>query len=156
MPFDSAERWPPRVADASWRGRLARAWRRAVGRGPAPPARAPLGPAVLHVLEEARGLIEAREDWTQGSYETFAGRRCAIGALGAAGALLDYEDAMRVARGLLADVARQRGYRDVEDMNDRSSHARVLAAFDAAIALAQPRAVTEGAQIADPEPAVAA
>jgi hypothetical protein len=139
MPFDSAERWPPLVAGKAPRSFLARAFGRFVGRGPAPISREPLGPAVLRVLEEARGLIEERQDWTQGRYETFTGRRCAIGALGAAAAVLDYADAMAIARSLLADVARQRGYRDVEDMNDRSSHLRVLEAFDAAIATARAR-----------------
>jgi hypothetical protein len=137
MPFDSTEPWPRRVADAGWRSRLARTLARLVGRHPSPPPPAPLGPAVVRVLEEARGLIEERQDWTQGRYETYSGRRCAIGALGAAATILDYEDAMSIARTLLADVARKRGYRDVEDMNDRSSHARVLSAFDAAIAAAK-------------------
>jgi hypothetical protein len=137
MPFDSAELWPPGIADVGWRSRLARALERLVGRRRSPPAPEPLGPAVLRVLEEARGLIEERQDWTQGRYETFSGRRCAIGALGAAAIVLDYEDAMGIARSLLADVARKRGYRDVEDMNDHSSHARVLSAFDAAIAAAR-------------------
>ena len=141
MPFDSTERWPPRVASRTPRSRLGRVLGRFVGRGPTPATREPLGPAVLRVLEEARGLIEERQDWTQGRYETFTGRRCAIGALGAAAAVLDYEDAMAIARTLLADVARKRGYRDVEDMNDRSSHARVLEAFDAAIATARARFV---------------
>jgi hypothetical protein len=138
MPFDSTELVRPRSQATAW-ARLGRVLAVFLARGPAAAPAEPLGPAVLRVLEEARGLIEEREDWTQGSYTTFAGRRCAIGALGAAGAVLDYKDAMAIGRTLLSEVARARGYRDVEEMNDRSSHARVLSAFDAAVGEARRR-----------------
>jgi DNA-binding transcriptional LysR family regulator len=45
----------------------------------------------------------------------------------------------RLALDLLAEVARERGYPDIETMNDRSRHATGLTAFDAAIAAAEMR-----------------
>lgn len=93
--------------------------------------------AVLRVLEEARGLIEQREDWTQRTLETIRGERCAVGALRLSADFLNYPEAGRIARGLLADVALERGYPSIEAMNDCSRHEQVVTAFDAAIARAR-------------------
>lgn len=136
MPFDSAEFFRPLPPPKpTWRFRLAariRAFRR-----PAP--HSPLDPAVLRVLEEARGLIELRQDWVQGRYETIAGERCAVGAMRIAAELLDYEAAEPRAHELLARIAASRGFTSIEAMNDHSPHAHVLAAFDEAIAVARRR-----------------
>jgi hypothetical protein len=136
MPFDSAEffRDPPAgppVQALGWAARLRQAFR-------APrPARAPLDPAVVRVLEEARGLIEQRQDWVQGRYETVGGERCAVGAVRIAAELFDYAEAGSRAERLLARVAAHRGFTSVEAMNDRSPHGHVLTAFDEAIAAAR-------------------
>jgi len=136
MPFDSAEFFhplpPPRP---TWRARL-EARLRAFRRAPAPP---PLDPAVLRVLEEARGLIELRQDWVQGRYETIAGERCAVGAMRIAAELLDYQAAEPRAHELLARIAAARGFTSIEAMNDHSPHGHVLAAFDEAIAAVRRR-----------------
>ena len=139
MPFDSAEffREPPAappVEALGWAARLLQALR---GFRPKPPARAPLDPAVARVLEEARGLIEQRQDWVQGRYETVAGERCAVGAVRIAAELFDYAEAGSRAERLLARVAARRGFTSVEAMNDRSPHGHVLTAFDEAIAAAR-------------------
>jgi hypothetical protein len=134
MPFDSTDFVADRAvrpAGRSWRQALIRLFRRA-----APPA-VPGDVCLLRVLEEARGLIERREDWVQGRYETFGGERCAIGAVRAAAGLLGYRPAGAAAQALLAAIALERGYRSVEALNDHSPHAHVLAAFDAAIARAR-------------------
>jgi len=86
-------------------------------------------------LEEARGLIEQREDWTQGTLETFRGERCAVGALRLAADFLNYPLAGRVARDLLTEIAIERGFASIEAMNDRSRRETVLSAFDTAIAM---------------------
>jgi hypothetical protein len=139
MPFDSAEffRDPPAappIRVVGWAARLRRAFQ--AFRAPCP-AVAPLDPAVVRVLEEARGLIEQRRDWVQGRYETVGGERCAIGAVRIATELFDYAEAGARAERLLARVASRRGFTSVEAMNDRSPHGHVLSAFDEAIATAR-------------------
>src|SRR6185312_15877511 len=98
----------------------------------------PLNIATLRVLEEARDLIAEREDWVQGSYETYQGARCAVGALRLAADFLDYAPAGEAAHALLARIARERGYGSIEALNDHSRHEVVLALFDAAIAALRP------------------
>ena len=66
--------------------------------------------ALLQVLEEARGLIEEREDWVSGAYQTSAGERCAVGALRAASSLLNYPAAGEAAQDLVAEIVRQHGF----------------------------------------------
>lgn len=145
MPFDNVEfrtrSAPPSdpalpARSPGWRGvvsGLAARLRRKLR-----PAPEPLDAAVLRVLEEARGLIELREDWTQGTYESWRGERCAVGALRSAANFLDYASAGATAHALLAAVARRRGYASVEAMNDRSRHDEILAAFDEALDAAGP------------------
>jgi hypothetical protein len=101
------------------------------------PAPGPIDAAILRVLEEARGLIAQREDWTQGALETFRGERCAVGALRLAADFLDYELAGRLAHDLLRQIAAERGFSSVEAMNDYSRHDAVLSAFDTAISAAR-------------------
>jgi hypothetical protein len=92
--------------------------------------------AVAQLLRDARDMIADPHDWTQRIYRSFRGRRCAVGALRAAASRLDDPSLAWSAHGLLIKVARSRGFTNVEAMNDRSSHAAVLRAFDEAIVLA--------------------
>lgn len=110
-------------------------------RGAAKLLRAPLpadrGVAVAELLREAKGLVSEPEGWTRRTYRSFGGQRCAIGALRAAAKRLDDPSIAWSAHALLIDVARSRGFTNVETMNDRSSHTAVLAAFDQAITTAE-------------------
>ena len=116
-------RFPQRV------GRLLRA--------PAPPGIVlPPELAAARLLRAARALIAEEDRWVQGRYETLRGRRCAMGALQAAARALRDTGGFETARDLLRTEALIRGYSHVEKMNDRSTHAQVLAAFDGAIARA--------------------
>jgi hypothetical protein len=92
--------------------------------------------AVAQLLRDARELIADPRNWTQRIYRSFRGRRCAVGALRAAASRLDDPTLAWSAHGMLIKIARSRGFTNVEAMNDRSSHAAVLRAFDEAIALA--------------------
>jgi hypothetical protein len=60
-----------------------------------------------------------------------------VGALRAAAKRLEDPSIAWSAHALLIDVARSRGFTNVETMNDRSSHAAVLAVFDQAIRTAE-------------------
>ena len=148
MPFDGGEfsqasgPWPLTPPPAVGRKPLA-AWLRGLLPGSLGRSARSLSPerpgvatevAAVHLLQAARALIEAEEAWGQGAYQTSGGRRCAVGALRAAAARAGWRDsyANREAHALLLGVARERGFDSVEAMNDRSSHAQVLAAFDAA------------------------
>jgi hypothetical protein len=109
----------------------------------APPVRmlAPLPVAqpdalTLQVLSVGRALIEDRKDWVQRRYETRDGRRCAVGALRGAARLMHLQGAQTGAHTFLLSVAMDRGFNDIESMNDNSSHRQVVAAFDEAIARA--------------------
>jgi hypothetical protein len=93
--------------------------------------------AVTALLEDARALIVTEERWVQGAYRRFPGRRCAIGALRAAAARLDDLTPAWAAHALLIEIARKRRFTCVEALNDHSSHADVIGAFDEAIALAR-------------------
>jgi hypothetical protein len=141
MPFDGTEFLrkgvPPAAGFAAWYARMAAALRRPFGAKGFQAAPEPLDAAVLRVLEEARGLIEQHEDWTQGTLETLGGQRCALGALRIAADFLNYPAAGRLAHALLTDIAAERGFSCVEAMNDYSRHEAVLNAFDAAIAAAR-------------------
>lgn len=95
--------------------------------------------SAVHLLRAGRALIELEDRWVQGRYETVRGRRCAMGALQAAARVLRDPRAFEEAKDLLRAEAVLRGYSHVEKMNDRSSHAQILAAFDAAIAKAEAR-----------------
>jgi hypothetical protein len=95
---------------------------------------------VIEILGAARALIELEDKWIQGRYQTFGGRRCAMGALRTAGRLLGDPRAFEASKKLLAGEAISRGYSHVEMMNDRSTHAQVLSAFDGAIAKARVQA----------------
>ncbi|HWB49080.1 MAG TPA: hypothetical protein VG651_08215 [Stellaceae bacterium] len=88
------------------------------------------------LLQDARSLIEERDRWLQGTYRWFRGRRCAIGALYAAAAKIRDMGVAQTAHALLLAVANSRRFASVEGMNDHSSHADVIRAFDEAIALA--------------------
>ena len=95
--------------------------------------------AALTMLVEARQLIEARPHWLQRRYEAYGDRYCAVGALRAVGRRLHDPAAQKAAHRLLLAVARGRGFRSVQRMNDRSTHEHVLMAFDEAIAAARQR-----------------
>ncbi|MBV8120607.1 MAG: hypothetical protein JO081_11805 [Alphaproteobacteria bacterium] len=103
-------------------------------RAPTPAER---GLVVADLLRDARGLIADPKDWTRRTYRSFGGQRCAVGALRAAGKRLDDPTIAWAAHSMLIDVARSRGFTNVETMNDRSSHAAVMAAFDQAIRVAE-------------------
>jgi hypothetical protein len=92
--------------------------------------------AAALLLEDAKSLIEDRSRWLQGTYRWFRGRRCAIGALCAAAAKIDDMRVAQSAHALLLAVADSRRFTSVEGMNDHSSHAQVMSAFDQAVALA--------------------
>jgi hypothetical protein len=143
MPFDSAEFFSKIDAsparETGWRGvagALASGLRLLFRPAPAEPEEI----ALLRVLEEARGLIELREDWTQGAYESWCGERCAVGALRIAAQHLDLPSAGAAAHALLAGAALRRGFSSIEAMNDHSRHDQVLAAFDEALTAARLRA----------------
>ena len=132
MPFDAVGFPIDQVARGAnwswgkvWRGLRARL-RDAVGRSEPE--------ATVAMLRQARALIGEPGRWMQGAYER-GGRRCAMGALHAAG-----RNARRVARRDAADallaVAGLHGHHSVESMNDSATHAEVLAMFDTAIARA--------------------
>ena len=91
----------------------------------------------LQVLQLARTLIENERHWIQRRNETLDGRRCAVGALRSAARLLDLRGQPNGPHNHLLAVAISRGFTDVEKMNDHSSHAQVLSAFDQAIARAR-------------------
>ena len=95
--------------------------------------------ATVQLLTIARALIADEENWVQGRYETIDGRRCAVGALRVASRLMGVRTPPRDATGMLLTVANGRGFNDIEKMNDRSTHAQVLSAFDEAITRAQAR-----------------
>ena len=99
------------------------------------PAEQELG--VADLLRDARGMIADPKDWTRRTYRSFGGQRCAVGALRAAAKRLNDPAIAWSAHALLIDVARSRGFTNVETMNDRSSHAAVMAAFDQAIRTAE-------------------
>ncbi len=118
-----------------------RTWARLRGLLPASPGgrgRLPSDSA-LCLLWAARALIEAEGDWARGAYRTSDGRHCTVGALRKAARDPQCQYGRRIrheAHGLMLGVARGRGFDSVERMNDKSTHAEVLAAFDAAIARA--------------------
>ncbi len=103
-------------------------------RAPTPAER---GLAVADLLRDAKDMINDPKDWTRRTYRSFGGQRCAVGALRAAGKRLNDPTLAWSAHSLLIDVARSRGFTNVETMNDRSSHAAVMAAFDQAIRTAE-------------------
>jgi hypothetical protein len=112
-------------------------WAKQLLRAPAPPDIVlPPEIAAARLLRAARALIAEEDRWVQGRYETLRGRRCAMGALQAAARALRDTGGFETARDLLRTEALIRGYSHVEKMNDRSTHAQVLAAFESAIARA--------------------
>jgi hypothetical protein len=148
MPFDGTYFPAPTPSDTGlfpiWSRHGCRLWfdarlRRsrlgdALLRAPMPADR---GMEVAGLLREAKGMIGDPENWTRRTYRSFGGQRCAVGALRAAAKRLDDPSIAWSAHALLIDVARSRGFTNVETMNDRSSHAAVLAAFDQAIRTAE-------------------
>jgi hypothetical protein len=94
------------------------------------------GLAALHLLEDARQMIEPPERWTQGLYRTLRAY-CAVGALRAVARRRNDRAGLTIAHDLLKEVAVRRGFSTVEGMNDRSTHQAVLSAFDEAIAAAR-------------------
>ncbi len=79
--------------------------------------------------------LACEDTWVQGHYSG-DGSYCAVGALLETGGR-KHASWLREATSQLLLVARQRGFRSIADMNDRSAHAAVLAAFDAAVAFAR-------------------
>jgi hypothetical protein len=122
-----------RTALATWL-RPARA--RAFG-APLPPTREVNQAA--QVLTVARNLITDERAWVQRRYETRDGRRCAVGALRGAARLLHSPVPHSEAVSSLLAVAMSRGFTDIETMNDQSTHAALLSAFDEAILRVRPR-----------------
>jgi hypothetical protein len=93
----------------------------------------------LQVLSVGRALIEDRKDWVQRRYETRDGRRCAVGALRGGARLMRVQGSQTGAHAFLLSVAMDRGFNDIESMNDNSSHRQVVSAFDEAIIRATAR-----------------
>lgn len=131
MPFDGL--YPPQDSKNTtlWQSLL-----RTILRVPSfDPAPAPIPRKVdeqtVQVLVLARSLIGDRKDWVQRRYETRDGRRCAVGALRAAGRQLGIPH--RDAQAILGEIAFARGFSDVEGMNDNSRHGQVVRAFHEAI-----------------------
>jgi len=98
--------------------------------------------AVALLLEDTKSLIEDRERWLKGTYRWFRGRRCAIGALCAAARKFGDVRIAQSAHSILLHVAVSRHFTCVEGMNDLSSHAEIMSAFDEALALAWARALS--------------
>ncbi len=96
---------------------------------------------VAMLLEDAKTLIERPATWGQGAYRGFWRRRCAVGALCAAARKVSDVRVVGTAHSLLLTVADSRRYASVEAMNDLSSHAEVISAFNEAIALAWGKAL---------------
>jgi hypothetical protein len=144
MPFDGTDFQSQSMPDTGlfplWSKHGCRNWLdsrlRRDGRRGYPPL-ADRDATVLQLLLDAKSLIEDPKNWTRGTYRSLRGRRCAIGALRAVAGSLKSPSPAWSAHQLLNKVARSRGFNSVEAMNDKSSHAAVLAAFDEAIALAQ-------------------
>ena len=153
MPFDGAEflgEPASRVSNqGAWHTRFAAKLGRILRARLRRSAPEPIDAAVLRVLEEARGLIEQREDWTQGTLETIRGERCAVGALRLATGFLNYPLAGRVAHEPLTAIAVDCGFASVEALNDRSRHEAVLSVFDTAIAVTSGRATDDDLPAAD-------
>ncbi len=99
---------------------------------PAEQARGASPLEVANLLWDARELIEAEKHWLRGAYHRPPAQFCAMGALHRASRKASHAALIR-AHGLLLDVARGGGFPTVEQMNDRTSHEFVLAAFDRAI-----------------------
>ncbi|HJS84535.1 MAG TPA: hypothetical protein VJ779_03675 [Acetobacteraceae bacterium] len=93
--------------------------------------------AVPALLCAARTLIASEEKWAKGRLRTHDGRFCAMGAVLQVSALGPGRHFRKPAFAYLRAVARQRNFSTVEAMNDCSTHAEVLAAFDEAIRLAE-------------------
>lgn len=135
MPFDGSAFRAPRpemrsLLPHAWHSpsRLRAAWTRLLvclspGR---------IGCVVL--LKRARALVAREETWVQAHYAR-DGSYCAVGALLHAGGRR-HPARFRQAALHLSLVAKQHGFRSVEEMNDRCTHTEMLAAFDAAVALA--------------------
>jgi len=148
MPFDGSDyRLPTPPAPTPWAAIFARqAWRFGRRCAAAGTSRATLlfrgrqvgvpEPSPAELLRSARALIEDEARWTQRYYETRDRRYCAVGALRAAARNRCGFQTFEYADRLLQQVARRHGFRDMEHMNDGSTHSAVLAAFDAAIASA--------------------
>ena len=146
MPFDGIELRAPVALDTGlfpiWSRHGSRLWfeaRSRRGRCKTAPSslRAPVSPddaaQTVQLLEDARDLIKDPQHWTQGTYRSFRGRRCAVGALRAMARRLSGPGPAWAAHRLLIDIARSRGFASVEAMNDHSSHHDVVSAFDEAI-----------------------
>jgi hypothetical protein len=144
MPFDGAQFYAPPV-------RTRKPWYRPLRalislpeqEAPVLWVAAPAAPeiGVIQLLETARRMIEDPLTWLQGSYVRVGGRHCAVGALRAAARALNASSKLPRAHAFLLEVARRRGFTKIEQMNDRSTHCGVLAAFDEAIAAARSRAL---------------
>jgi hypothetical protein len=87
----------------------------------------------IQILGLARSLIAEERHWIQRRYETLDGRRCAVGAVRAAVRLLGTRVGPIDPHHALLMVAVSRGFTDIEKMNDHSTHAQVVSAFDEAI-----------------------
>jgi hypothetical protein len=98
---------------------------------PLSPMRTPPDP--VEMLGVARDLIADERSWVQRRYETRDGRRCAVGALRNAARLMHGTAPHGEAVSNLLAVATSRGFNDIETMNDHSTHAQVISAFDEAI-----------------------
>jgi hypothetical protein len=92
---------------------------------------------VTQLLQEAKGLISDPSHWVQRSYGWAGRRRCAVGALRSAASRYDDISLGWSAHQVLVQIASTRGFSTVEAMNDRSSHAEVMRAFDDASTLAR-------------------
>lgn len=95
------------------------------------------GMLTVQLLVTARALIEDDRNWIQHDYETRDDRYCAVGALRYAARFMGSPGPLLTASKLMLSVSRERGFSKIEKMNDRSSHVRVLSAFDEAISRAR-------------------
>ncbi len=95
--------------------------------------------AVPELLCAARALISSEETWVQGRLRTRNEKFCAMGAILHVSAVGRGQRFTKPAVAHLLAVAKQRGFPTIERMNNSSTHADVLAAFDEAIRLSEAR-----------------